>query len=243
MSSFIFKLDNSDKVIAQAQAIQALGAKTQPDVRMNPILLKPIGNYESEVYLFGEFYSKMTAREYYANFVLEKGFKMALNAFKSLKKENEVILLEGAGSPAEINIMKHDIANMLLAKKVKAPVILVADIERGGCFASILGTLLLLKPKHRHLIKGILINKFRGDKQILIPAIRRIESETKKPILGIVPKINHHVPEEDTLDGQGKGNNSIPSKNSEAISTEIDKISKVIESTINIEYILRDILK
>lgn len=243
MSSFIFKLDNSDKIIAQAQAIQALGAKTQPDVRMNPILLKPIGNYESEVYLFGEFYSKMTAREYYANFVLEKGFKMALNAFKSLKKENEIILLEGAGSPAEINIMKHDIANMLLAKKVNAPVILVADIERGGCFASILGTLLLLKPKYRHLIKGILINKFRGDKQILIPAIRRIESETKKPILGIVPKINHYVPEEDTLDGQRKGNNSILSKNSGAISTEIDKISKAIESTVNIEYILRDILK
>jgi adenosylcobyric acid synthase len=243
MSSFIFKLDNSDKIIAQAQAIQALGAKTQPDVRMNPILLKPIGNYESEVYLFGEFYSKMTAREYYANFVLQKGFKLALNAFKSLKKENEIILLEGAGSPAEINIMKHDIANMLLAKKVKSPVILVADIERGGCFASILGTLLLLKPKHRRLIKGILINKFRGDKQILIPAIKRIESETKKPILGIVPKINHFVPEEDTLDGQRKGNNANLSKNLEAISIEIDKISEVIESTINIEYILRDILK
>ncbi len=243
MSSYIFKIDNSDKIIAQAQAIQALGARTQPDVRMNPILLKPIGNYESEVYLFGEFYSKMTAREYYANFVLEKGFKMALNAFKSLKKENDIILLEGAGSPAEINIMKQDIANMILAKKVKTPVILVADIERGGCFASILGTLLLLKPKYRHLIKGILINKFRGDKQILIPAIRRIESETKKPILGIVPKINHHVPEEDTLDGQKKGNIANRNKNSEAISIEIDKVSKVIESTINIEYILRDILK
>ncbi len=243
MSSFMFKIDNSDKIIAQAQAIQALGARAQPDVRMNPILLKPIGNCESEIYLFGEFYSKMTARDYYANFVLKKGFKLALNAFKSLKKENDIILLEGAGSPAEINIMKHDIANMLLAKKVKTPVILVADIERGGCFASILGTILLLKPKYRDLIKGILINKFRGDKQILIPAIKRIESETKKPVLGIVPKINHHVPEEDTLDGQRKENNSNHNKNSEAISTEIDKISNIIESTINIEYILRNILK
>lgn len=243
MSSYIFKIDNSDKIIAQAQAIQALGARTQPDVRMNPILLKPIGNYESEVYLFGEFYSKMAAREYYANFVLEKGFKLVLNAFKSLKKENDIVLLEGAGSPAEINIMKQDIANMILAKKVKTPVILVADIERGGCFASILGTLLLLKPKYRHLIKGILINKFRGDKQILIPAIRRIESETKKPVLGIVPKINHHVPEEDALDGQKKGNIANRNKNLETISIEIDKVSKVIESTINIDYILRDILK
>ena len=243
MSSYIFRIDNSDKIIAHAQAIQALGARTQPDVRMNPILLKPIGNYESEVYLLGEFYSKMTAREYYANFVLEKGLRLALNAFKSLKKENDIILLEGAGSPAEINIMKQDIANMILAKKVKTPVILVADIERGGCFASILGTLLLLKPKHRHLIKGILINKFRGDKQILIPAIKRIESETKKPILGIIPKINHNVPEEDTLDGQKERNIPNRNKNSEAISIEIDKVSKAIESTINIEYILRDILK
>lgn len=243
MSSYISKIGNSDKIIAHAQAIQALGARNQPDVRMNPILLKPIGNYESEVYLLGEFYSKMTAREYYANFVLKKGFRLALNAFKSLKKENDIILLEGAGSPAEINIMKQDIANMILAKKVKTPVILVADIERGGCFASILGTLILLKPKHRHLIKGILINKFCGDKQILMPAIRRIESETKKPILGIVPKINHHVPEEDTLDGKRKGNIANRNKNSEAISTEIDKVSKVIESTIDIEYILRDIMK
>jgi adenosylcobyric acid synthase len=243
MSSYIFKIDNSDKILAQAQAIQAWAARTRPDVRMNPILLKPIGNYESEVYLFGEFYSKMTAREYYANFVLKKGFKLALNAFESLKKENDIILLEGAGSPAEINIMKQDIANMVLAKKVKTPVILVADIERGGCFASILGTLLLLKPKYRHLIKGILINKFRGDKQILIPAIKRIESETKKPILGIVPKINHNVPEEDTLDGQKEGNTANRIRNPEAIGIEIDKISKVLESTINIEYILRHIMK
>jgi adenosylcobyric acid synthase len=97
MSSYIFKIGNSDKIIAQAQAIQALGARARPDVRMNPILLKPMGNYESEVYLCGEFFSKMTSREYYKNFVLEKGFKLALDAFKSLKKENDIILLEGAG--------------------------------------------------------------------------------------------------------------------------------------------------
>ncbi len=243
MSSYIFKIGNSDKIIAQAQAIQALGARARPDVRMNPILLKPIGNYESEVYLCGEFFSKMTSREYYTNFVLEKGFKLALDAFKSLKKENDIILLEGAGSPAEINIMKYAIANMLLAKKVKAPVILVADIERGGCFASILGTLLLLKPKHRELIKGILINKFRGDKQILAPAIKRIESKTKKPILGVIPKLNHNIPEEDTLDGHKKTNGTNHTKKPEVINTEIDKVSKLIESTINIEYILRYILK
>jgi adenosylcobyric acid synthase len=113
----------------------------------------------------------MKANEYYTNFVLNQGFKLVLDAFKRLKKDNEVIILEGAGSPAEINILKYDIANMLLAKEIKAPVILVADIERGGSFASILGTITLLKPNYSKLIKGILLNKFLGDKHILFPAI------------------------------------------------------------------------
>ena len=121
MSSLIFKINKTDKIIAQAQAIQAIGARKHPDVRMNPILLKPIGNYESEVYLCGNFFSKMKAQEYYNNFVLNQGFELVLNAFKSLRKENDIIVLEGAGSPAEINILKYDIANMLLAKKVKVP--------------------------------------------------------------------------------------------------------------------------
>jgi adenosylcobyric acid synthase len=241
MSSYIFNINNTDKIIAKAQAIQAIGARKQPDIRMNPILLKPLGNYESEVYLNGEFYSIMKAQEYYTNFVLNKGFKLVLNAFNSLKKENDIIIIEGAGSPAEINILKYDIANMLLAKKVKTPVILVADIERGGCFASILGTILLLKPKYRNLIKGIVINKFRGDEHILKPAIKKIESVTKKPVLGIIPKIDHNIPSEDSLDGQK--NNTEVIDDLEQINTEINKVSKTIESTINIDYILRKILK
>lgn len=259
MSSFTFHISNTNRIIAQAQAVQALGARTEPDVRMNPILLKPIGNYESEVYVYGEFLSKMKAQEYYTDFVLKKGLRLVLDAFKSLRKENDLIILEGAGSPAEINIQKYDIANMLLAKKVNAPVLLVADIERGGCFASILGTILLLKPKYRKLIKGFLINKFRGDKHILLPAVKRIESDTKRPVLGIIPKIDHTIPSEDSLDGGGghtkshnnSNNNNNRGKNniggiegsSEIIDKEIDKVSKIIESTINIEYILRNLLK
>jgi adenosylcobyric acid synthase len=242
MSSIVYKINNTGKIIAQAQALQAIGARACPDVRMNPILLKPIGNYESEVYLFGEFFSKMKAQEYYKNFVLDKGFKLALDAFKSLKKENDIIVLEGAGSPAEINIIKYDIANMLLAKKVKAPVVLVADIERGGCFASILGTIILLKPKYRNLIKGILINKFLGDEHMLIPAIKKIESRTKKPFLGVVPKIDHNIPAEDSLDGQ-KNKDSIHIKNLASINREIDIVSKTIENAIDIEYILKKIIK
>jgi len=242
MSSIVFEINNTGKIIAQAQALQAIGARACPDVRMNPILLKPIGNYESEVYLFGEFFSKMKAQEYYKNFVLDKGFKLALDAFKSLKKENDIIVLEGAGSPAEINIIKYDIANMLLAKKVKVPVVLVADIERGGCFASILGTIILLKPKYRNLIKGILINKFLGDEHMLIPAIKKIESKTKKPFLGVIPKIDHNIPAEDSLDGQ-KNKDSIHIKNLKSINREIDIVSKTIENAIDIEYILKKIIK
>ena len=255
MSSFVFRINNTNKIIAEAQAVQALGARTVPDVRMNPILLKPIGNYESEVYVYGEFLSKMKAQEYYTDFVLKKGFKLVLDAFKSLKKENDIIILEGAGSPAEINIQKYDIANMLLAKKVNTPVLLVADIERGGCFASILGTILLLRPKYRNLIKGFIINKFLGDKNILSPAIKRIEADTKKPVLGVVPKIDHIIPSEDSLDGGGhtksnNNNNNNQNKNnlgyiegSEIIDKEISKVSKIIGSAINVEYILRNLLK
>jgi len=130
---------------------------------------------------------------------------------------------------------------MLLAKRVKSPVILVSDIERGGCFASILGTIILLKSKHRNLIKGILINKFLGDEYILIPAIKKIQTKINKPFLGIIPKIEHNIPAEDSLDGQKKEMNHI--EISEPINKEIDKVSKIIESTIDMDYILKKILK
>ena len=115
----------------------------------------------------GKFYGEMHAKEYYETFTLHKGFPIVIKALQSLMIENEIVVIEGAGSPAEINISKYDIANMLLAKKVDAPVIIVTDIERGGCFASIVGTLMLLKPQYRRLTHGFLINKFRGDPLIL----------------------------------------------------------------------------
>jgi adenosylcobyric acid synthase len=188
--------------IARVQAIQAMAARQEPDPRMNPILLKPLGEYRSTVYLNGKFYSEMHAREYYDKFVLRQGFQTALDALENLRKENDVVVIEGAGSPAEINIAKYDIANMLLAQKIKAPVIIVSDIERGGCFASIVGTMALLKPAHRKLIKGLLINKFRGDITILAPAIKEVQKITKKRVLGVIPKIAFELPEEDSLDGR-----------------------------------------
>jgi adenosylcobyric acid synthase len=200
MTSNFFTLSNSTNRIAVIQAIQAFASRNEPDIRMNPILLEPIGDDRSNIFLNGLFVGQMTSEEYYENFVLKQGFSTVLQSLDELRQNNDIIIIEGAGSPAEINIADYDIANMLLAEKICAPVILAADIERGGCFASIVGTLKLLKPDHRLLIKGIIINKFRGDRKLLMQAVRIIERITKKEILGIVPRIEFTLPAEDSLD-------------------------------------------
>ena len=272
MSSFTYKIENTGKVIANAQAIQALACRATPDSNMNPILLKPIGNSKSRIYTNGEFLSVMEAKDYYSDFVLDKGLRIALDAFGELRRKYEIIILEGAGSPAEINIQKYDVANMIFAKKVNAPVILVSDIERGGCFASILGTMMLLKPSHHQLVKGVIINKFRGDNTILLPAIKKIEPKISKPFLGIIPKIDHNIPKEDSLDRdsndnkqrqaqkEGKENKNKRTftraikKNDKAfdhqqvtdqsdLDADISRFAKKVESSINIDYILKKIIR
>ncbi|MGI0049058.1 MAG: cobyric acid synthase [Nitrososphaera sp.] len=220
--------------MAQVQAIQAVAAKKEPDPRMNPILLKPLGEYRSMVFLNGRFYSEMHAKEYYEKFVLQQGFSHALKALDSLRSENDIVVIEGAGSPSEINISKYDIANMLLAQKAGAPVIIVADIERGGCFASIVGTMQLLKPAHRSLVKGFLINKFRGDITLLAPAIKEVQRMTKKRILGVIPKIEFNLPEEDSLVGSMAGKAEVPR---EAWNWQIDLVAKAIKESVDMERI------
>jgi adenosylcobyric acid synthase len=199
MTSNFYPILNSKRV-AVIQAIQAFASRKNPDTRMNPILLEPVGEYRSNIFLDGNFFGQMAAEEYYQNFVLEEGFSNVLKCLDALRLENDIVVIEGAGSPAEINIADFDIANMVLAEKVCAPVILTADIERGGCFASIVGTMELLKPHHQELVKGILINKFRGDKRLLLKAIRSVEQITKKEVFGVVPRIKFALPPEDSLD-------------------------------------------
>ena len=234
MSSNFFATSGGAKM-AQVQAIQAVAARKEPDPKMNPILLKPIGEYRSMVFLNGRFYSEMHAKEYYEKFVLQQGFVSALKALDTLRNENDIIVIEGAGSPSEINIAKYDIANMLLAKKVGAPVIIVADIERGGCFASIVGTMQLLKPAHRSLVKGFLINKFRGDMTLLAPAVKEVQKITKKRILGIIPKIEFSLPEEDSLVGGTAKKADIPQ---ESWNWQIDLVAKAIKESIDIEKLM-----
>lgn len=229
MSSNFFTTLGGSKM-ALVQAIQAVAARKEPDPRMNPILLKPLGEYRSMVFLNGRFYSEMYAREYYEKFVFQQGFAMVLKALDSLRRENDIIVIEGAGSPSEINIAKYDIANMLLAQEVVAPVIIVADIERGGCFASIVGTAQLLKPVHRALVKGFLINKFRGDVTLLAPAIKEVQKMTRKRILGIIPRIEFNLPEEDSLVGSVVGKAEVPR---ESWNWQIDLIAKAIKENID----------
>ena len=229
MSSNFFTTLGGSKM-ALVQAIQAVAARKEPDPRMNPILLKPLGEYRSMVFLNGRFYSEMYAREYYEKFVFQQGFAMVLKALDNLRSENDIIVIEGAGSPSEINIAKYDIANMLLAQEVVAPVIIVADIERGGCFASIVGTAQLLKPVHRALVKGFLINKFRGDVTLLAPAIKEVQKMTRKRILGIIPMIAFNLPEEDSIVGSVVGKAEVPR---ESWNWQIDLISKAIKENID----------
>jgi adenosylcobyric acid synthase len=231
MSSNFFTTSSGSKM-ALVQAIQAVAARKEPDPRMNPILLKPLGQYRSTVFLNGRFYSEMCAKDYYEKFVLQQGFMMVLKALESLRSENDIIVIEGAGSPSEINIAKYDIANMLLAHEVGAPVIIVADIERGGCFASIVGTMQLLKQAHRELVRGFLINKFRGDITLLAPAIKEVQKMTKKRILGILPKIEFNLPEEDSLVGSMTRKSDVPR---ESWNWQIDLIAKAIKESIDME--------
>ena len=187
--------------ISCAQAIQAIGARCPITPDLNPILLKPIGDYNSVVYLNGQRYKTMHAKNYYGKFVNSQGLKTATSSLKNLQNNFDLVILEGAGSPAEINLQRFDIANMRIAKKANAHVLLVSDIDRGGSFASLVGTMALVQSRYRELVKGFLINKFRGDIDVLKPGFRRLKSITNIPVMGTIPfmkKIN--LPEEDSLD-------------------------------------------
>jgi adenosylcobyric acid synthase len=183
--------------MGRAQVLQAEAARIAPTVDMNPILLKASGEMGSQVIIHGKVHSAMKAREYYA--FKGEAWKAARSSFNRLSKKYDVILIEGAGSPAEINLMDVDIVNMAVAGHAKAPVLLVGDIDRGGVFASLYGTVKLL-GRYSKRIKGFLINKFRGDLSILKPGLDMIHEKTGIPVVGVLPYIhNIGLPEEDGL--------------------------------------------
>ena len=174
--------------MGRAQVAQAEAANLLPRVEMNPVLLKPTGNATSQVIINGRAVGVMSAKEYHNGYSL-KAFDAVKDALKKLSADFDTIIIEGAGSPAEINLKANDIVNMRVAKYLNAPVILVADIDRGGCLASIVGTLELLDDDERDLVKGLVINKFRGDVNLFLPAAEFLKTKTQKPVLGIIPYI------------------------------------------------------
>ncbi len=195
LNSFVTK-DGGE--MGRAQVVQAEAAGIEPDVRMNPILLKPTGDARSQVVLLGRPVRDMSAGEYHLDFnttalgVIEDCLQY-IDGF-------QVAVIEGAGSPAEVNLKDRDIVNMRVAKMASAPVLLVADIDRGGALASVVGTLELLDKDERDMVKGIIINKFRGDLKLLQPSVDFLEKKTGKPVLGVVPYFTgFKVPEEDSV--------------------------------------------
>ena len=231
---YVLKENHPVKAMARIQAVQAIAARVRPDIRMNPILLRPLRNNVSEIILGGLKNLRMSVDEYYSNFVLQKGFPKVLQDVESLRKEYDLVLIEGAGSPAEINLSKYDIANMLLAEKINSKVLLVADIERGGCFAAIVGTIKLLPIRQRKIVKGVIINKFLGEKSILNKAILSVEKMTNKRILGIIPKTRFDIPNEDSLD-QKKSKSSY---NKSYLDKQIENVAATFKKNIDMKYLL-----
>ena len=201
LNSYVTKFGEE---MGRAQVAQAEAAGLEPMVEMNPVLLKPTGDSRSQVVLMGRPIGNMTAKEYHQGYSLQ-----ALDTVKAclqkLHDKFDRIVIEGAGSPAEVNLKANDIVNMRVAKLAPAPVLLVADIDRGGALASVVGTLELLEPDERELVKGIIINKFRGDIRLLQPALEFLETKTGKPVLGVIPHlVDLGIDDEDSVSLEDK---------------------------------------
>lgn len=194
LNSFITK---EGLEMGRAQVMQAEAAGMEPSVLMNPILLKPTNHIGSQVIVNGKVLGNMSARDYFA--YKKQLVPDILHAFSELEKRADIIVIEGAGSPAEINLKENDIVNMGMAKMVDAPVLLTGDIDRGGVFAQLLGTIMLLEPEEKQRVRGLIINKFRGDKSILDPGVVMLEERGGIPVVGVVPYMELSLADEDSL--------------------------------------------
>ena len=194
LNSYITK-DNLE--MGRAQVVQAEACKIEPDVLMNPILLKPTTDSGSQVIINGEVYGNMRAFDYFRN--KKKFMPYVADAYAKLEKQYDLIVIEGAGSPVEMNLKQEDIVNMGIAEMTNSPVLLVGDIDRGGVFAQLLGTLSLFEPDELDKVKGLIVNKFRGDRKLFEDGVKILEERGKKPVLGVVPYIECDIEGEDSL--------------------------------------------
>jgi len=195
LNSFVTR---DGREMGRAQVVQAQASRLDPDARMNPVLLKPSSELGSQVIVMGRPVANMSVSEYVA--YKPEAFKAATAAYDSLAAECDVMVLEGAGSPAEVNLKAHDIVNMAMARHAAAQVLLVGDIDRGGVFASFVGTMEILDPAERKLVAGYVVNRFRGQKSLLDDALAYMRHKTGKPVLGVIDQLmNLGLPEEDSV--------------------------------------------
>lgn len=218
--------------IALSQAVQAEAARAKPSELMNPVLLKPAGNNKSGVILLGKPHSFEDVSAYYqkTDYLLDK----AVEAYRTLEKEYQVIVVEGAGGAAEVNLYEKDIANILPARRLRIPIILVADIERGGVFAQVYGTLQLLPDDIRPLVKGIIVNKFSGDIELFNDGRKILEELTGIPALGIVPRLKLNLPEEDSLAPENPDAVML----SAAAEDEYDRLAAALETVLDTDKLI-----
>ena len=217
--------------MGRAQVAQAEAAGLAPMVDMNPVLLKPTGNSCSQVIVDGKPIGNMSAREYHKGKSVQL-FGHVTAALTRLQQQFDTIVIEGAGSPAEINLKEDDIVNMRVAKYLQAPVLLIADIDRGGSLAALVGTLELLDEEERALVKGLVINKFRGDVTLMTPAVDFLEQKTGKPVLGIVPYLEHlGIDDEDSVSLEEKEHEAERQKQTKELRLAVVETPKISNFT------------
>lgn len=194
--------------IGRAQYTQALACGLAPTAQMNPVLLKPEADSRSQVVVMGRARAALPAQDYHT--VRAELWQIVTRALDGLREDYDLVIIEGAGSPAELNLKRGDLVNMAIAKYAQSPVLLAGDIDRGGVFAQLLGTLWLLEPEERALVRGLIVNKFRGDIDLFYDGVQILEEKGGVPVLGVVPFIRHHIPEEDAVAIEAQNVGSAP---------------------------------
>ena len=226
--------------IAKAQALQAKAAKIEPTVWMSPIILKPGTDVQSEVVMLGEPVGFVSGREY-RDVYYERGLDVIKKSLSMLDEPFDFVIMEGAGSPVEVNLKDKELVNMKVAELADVPVILVADINRGGVFASIVGTLELLTASERKRVKGIVVNKFRGDISMFEDGVKWIEDKVNIPVLGVIPYLDHHLEAEDSLSEQTMQEHGIA--NQITVEEDFDDLANQVKQYINVEEIKKMIVQ
>ena len=226
--------------IAKAQALQAKAAKIEPTVWMSPIILKPGTDVQSEVVMLGESVGSVSGRAY-RDAYYERGLDVIKKSLSMLEEPFDFVIMEGAGSPVEVNLKDKELVNMKVAELADVPVILVADINRGGVFASIVGTLELLTASERKRVRGIVVNKFRGDISMFEDGVKWIEDKVNIPVLGVIPYLEHRLEAEDSLSEQTMQEHGV--ENQTTVEEDFDDLANQVKQSIDVEEIKKIIVQ